>query len=63
MEFVSTLLGLLGFGFGISAGILLGYFLFIYFQSSEEVKVNSRIVTVIFLNYLDVLSVVIEPKL
>lgn len=63
MEFVSTLLGLLGFGFGISAGILLGYFLFIYFQSSEEMKVNSRIVTVIFLNYLDFLSAVIKPKL
>lgn len=63
MEFVSTLLGLLGFGFGISAGILLGYFLFIYFQSSEEMKVNSRIVTVIFPNYLDFLSAVIKPKL
>ncbi|XP_065005480.1 synaptotagmin-1-like isoform X2 [Musa acuminata AAA Group] len=35
MGFVSTALGLCGFGVGLSAGIVIGYFLFIYFQPSD----------------------------
>lgn len=32
MGFFSTILGFCGFGFGISIGLVAGYFLFIYFQ-------------------------------
>ncbi|URE20354.1 Plant synaptotagmin [Musa troglodytarum] len=35
MGFGSTVLGLCGFGVGLSAGIVIGYFLFIYFQPSD----------------------------
>ncbi|KAI3901998.1 hypothetical protein MKX01_040401 [Papaver californicum] len=35
MGFVSSLLGILGFGFGFPVGILIGYFLFIYYQSKD----------------------------
>lgn len=42
MGFVSTALGLCGFGVGLSAGIVIGYFLFIYFQPSD-VKVRRRL--------------------
>ncbi|RWW66381.1 hypothetical protein BHE74_00026253 [Ensete ventricosum] len=42
MGFVSTVLGFCGFGVGLSAGIVIGYFLFIYFQPSD-VKVRRRL--------------------
>ncbi|KAJ0969943.1 hypothetical protein J5N97_022820 [Dioscorea zingiberensis] len=35
MGFFSSLLGFFGFGFGLSAGIVIGYFLFIYFQPTD----------------------------
>ncbi|ONK80535.1 uncharacterized protein A4U43_C01F18910 [Asparagus officinalis] len=34
MGFVSSVLGFFGFGFGLTAGLVIGYYLFIYFQSS-----------------------------
>ncbi|KAG5047807.1 hypothetical protein JHK85_008910 [Glycine max] len=39
MDFFSTIFGHFGFGFGISMGLVIGYFLFIYVQSTE-VKVD-----------------------
>lgn len=39
MGFVNSILGLFGFGVGISIGLLVGYFFFIYFESSD-VKVS-----------------------
>ncbi|XP_045819629.1 synaptotagmin-1-like [Trifolium pratense] len=35
MGFFSTILGFFGFGVGISIGLILGYFLFIYFQPTD----------------------------
>jgi hypothetical protein len=35
MGFISTILGFCGFGVGISAGLAIGYFLFIYFQPND----------------------------
>ncbi|KAI3960594.1 hypothetical protein MKX01_003768 [Papaver californicum] len=35
MVFFSTILGLCGFGIGISIGVVIGYFLFIYFQPTD----------------------------
>jgi hypothetical protein len=35
MGVISTLLGLSGFGFGFSVGIVIGYFLFIYVQPTD----------------------------
>ncbi|OMO92773.1 C2 calcium-dependent membrane targeting [Corchorus olitorius] len=35
MGFISTVLGFCGFGVGISAGLVIGYYLFIYFQPSD----------------------------
>ncbi|XP_058094521.1 synaptotagmin-3 isoform X2 [Magnolia sinica] len=35
MGFLSSLLGILGFGFGLSFGIFLGFFLFIYFEPRD----------------------------
>ncbi|MQM11634.1 hypothetical protein Taro_044540 [Colocasia esculenta] len=35
MGFVSTLMGLCGFGMGVSAGVVIGYFMFIYFQPTD----------------------------
>ncbi|KAG0488503.1 hypothetical protein HPP92_007314 [Vanilla planifolia] len=35
MGFVSSLLGTFGFGLGVSAGIVIGYYLFIYFQPTD----------------------------
>ncbi|KAG1353925.1 synaptotagmin-3 [Cocos nucifera] len=35
MGFVGTILGIVGFGFGVPIGILLGYFLYIYFQPTD----------------------------
>jgi hypothetical protein len=39
MGVISTILGFSGFGIGVSAGVVIGYYLFIYFQPSD-VKVN-----------------------
>ncbi|XP_026660959.2 synaptotagmin-3-like isoform X2 [Phoenix dactylifera] len=35
MGFVGTFLGIVGFGFGVPIGIILGYFLYIYFQPTD----------------------------
>ncbi|CAH9080846.1 unnamed protein product [Cuscuta epithymum] len=35
MGFISTILGVFGFGFGITIGLLIGYFLFIYVQPTN----------------------------
>lgn len=35
MGFLSTILGFCGFGVGISTGLVIGYYLFIYFQPSD----------------------------
>ncbi|GFP89046.1 synaptotagmin-1 [Phtheirospermum japonicum] len=35
MGFISTILGFCGFGVGISTGVVVGYYLFIYFQPSD----------------------------
>ncbi|KAF7810785.1 synaptotagmin-2-like isoform X1 [Senna tora] len=35
MGFFSTIFGICGFGFGISIGLIIGYFLFIYIQPSD----------------------------
>jgi len=35
MGFFSTIFGFIGFGFGISMGLAIGYFLFIYVQPSD----------------------------
>ncbi|CAI9104742.1 OLC1v1003480C1 [Oldenlandia corymbosa var. corymbosa] len=35
MGFLSTILGFFGFGVGISSGLVVGYYLFIYFQPSD----------------------------
>ncbi|KAM0938732.1 putative C2 domain, synaptotagmin-like mitochondrial-lipid-binding domain, C2 domain superfamily [Dioscorea sansibarensis] len=35
MGFFSSLLGFFGFGVGLSAGIVIGYFLFVYFQPTD----------------------------
>lgn len=40
MGVLSTVLGLVGFGWGISIGLVVGYFLFIYSQPSD-VKVRA----------------------
>lgn len=39
MGILSSFLGFFGFGVGISIGIVVGYFLFIYFQPND-VKVS-----------------------
>lgn len=36
MGIVSTILGFVGFGWGIGVGLAIGYFLFIYFQPVDE---------------------------
>ena len=40
MGFFSTVLGFFGFGTGLSIGVVVGYYLFIYFQPTD-VKVRS----------------------
>ncbi|KAJ0087143.1 hypothetical protein Patl1_09521 [Pistacia atlantica] len=35
MGFFSTVLGFFGFGFGTFIGLLIGYYLFIYYQSTD----------------------------
>lgn len=42
MGFLGSLLGILGFGVGISIGLVLGYFLFIYFEP-RDVKVKCTV--------------------
>jgi hypothetical protein len=42
MGIVSTILGLIGFGWGISLGLVVGYFLFIYMQPTD-VKVTRQL--------------------
>jgi hypothetical protein len=39
MGFLSTILDLWGFGVGISIGLVIGYYMFIYFQPTD-VKVS-----------------------
>lgn len=40
MGFVDSLLGILGFGFGIPIGIVLGFLVFIYFEPRDSTKVQ-----------------------
>lgn len=40
MGLLSSILGFCGFGVGISMGLVIGYYLFIYFQPTD-VKVSS----------------------
>jgi hypothetical protein len=40
MGFFSTVLGFFGFGVGVTLGLVIGYYLFIYFQPTD-VKVRS----------------------
>jgi hypothetical protein len=35
MGIVSTMLGVVGFGWGLSLGLVVGYFVFIYFQPND----------------------------
>lgn len=35
MGFISTIMGFCGFGVGISAGLVIGYYMFIYFQPTD----------------------------
>jgi Ca2+-dependent lipid-binding protein len=42
MGVISTVLGFSGFGFGFSAGIVIGYFLFIYVQPNDVKDVKVR---------------------
>lgn len=39
MGIISTIMGVFGFGFGITVGLVVGYFLFIYYQPTD-VKVR-----------------------
>lgn len=39
MGIISTIMGMIGFGMGFSAGLVAGYFLLIYFLPND-VKVN-----------------------
>jgi len=50
MGIISTVLGFSGFGFGFSAGIVIGYFLFIYVQPND-VKVRTLLFVLSFLQY------------
>jgi len=58
MGFFSTIFGFFGFGVGISIGLVVGYFLFIYFQPTDvevfilnlEILIH-YIVYVVFLAY------------
>lgn len=47
MAFVDVVLGLCGFGLGLSTGIVIGYCFFIYFQHSN-VKVRAACSTYFF---------------
>jgi len=58
MGFFSTIFGFFGFGVGISIGLVVGYFLFIYFQPTDveviifEIKIlKCNIVYVVLLAY------------
>lgn len=41
MGITSTILGMIGFGFGTTIGIVIGYYLFFYFQSTD-VQASSK---------------------
>lgn len=41
MGFFSTIMGFCGFGVGVTTGLVIGYYSFIYFQPSD-VKVLSK---------------------
>jgi hypothetical protein len=56
MGVVSTVLGFSGFGFGFSAGIVIGYFLFIYVQPND-VKVETFFVLCSFMYMLHMISI------
>ncbi|OAP14621.1 SYTB [Arabidopsis thaliana] len=40
MGIISTILGVIGFGFGTTIGIVIGYYLFIYFQSTDDPEIK-----------------------
>ncbi|VFQ62465.1 unnamed protein product [Cuscuta campestris] len=42
MGFISTIMGLFGFGFGITIGLVIGYFLFIYVQPTNVKEPHKR---------------------
>lgn len=42
MGFVGSLLGFVGFGIGISIGLVLGFFIFIYFGNTDHNKVSAH---------------------
>jgi len=42
MGVVSTVLGFSGFGFGFTAGVVIGYYFFIYFQPTDVKDVKVR---------------------
>lgn len=43
MGFVSTILGFCGFGVGVSCGLTIGYYLFIYFQPCDVKVLHSSV--------------------
>ncbi|GAB2217052.1 hypothetical protein Droror1_Dr00000210 [Drosera rotundifolia] len=45
MGFIGSIFGLLGFGVGISIGIVIGYFQFIYVQSSDVEEKRQQLLT------------------
>jgi hypothetical protein len=47
MGFFSTVLGFFGFGIGVTLGLVIGYYLFIYFQPTD-VKVRSASFPLLF---------------
>lgn len=53
---LSTILGFCGFGVGVSAGLVIGYYLFIYFQPTDvKVSFNSFKITSSF-SFLELLT-------
>ncbi|CAI9098010.1 OLC1v1034557C1 [Oldenlandia corymbosa var. corymbosa] len=58
MGFVGSLLGIIGFGIGVPLGLLLGYFIFIYFQprNVNEVPVTELPVEMYFNSWFDFLA-------
>ena len=51
MGILSTILGVWGFGLGTSIGVVIGYYMFIYFQPSD-VKVSPSLSLVISCNLI-----------
>ena len=56
MGFFTTLLSFIGFGLGIPTRLVIGYFMFIYFEPSE---VQVGIWLLFFLFYLDLIVVLV----